>query len=211
MNDLYILRLGDCEWIRAHRSIISRGIPRKRAEHSLTLVSPKTAVLFGGSKRSADPMIPSEADFGYGDCWILNTERLLNYDFDLYEDITYHPSCLWKRCWYQENRPSSLDATRHCHKAVVEPVSKRLWILGGSLCWDLRAPYPTEIISMSFNSAAPLRLLAMESALSHFDPSHPVWEAHKIPQHLRTELEDRRSHMEEERRTGMKGQRYNKY
>ena len=207
MNDLYILRLDDMVWIRAHRSMISRGIPRKRAEHSLTLVSSKSAVLFGGEKqRSSSPLIPSDDDFGHGDCWILNTERLLNYDFDL-----FHPSYLWKRCWYQENRPSSLDATRLCHRAAVEPVSKRLWILGGAIGWMMHEPYPTEIISMSFNSAAPLRLLAMESALSHFDPTHPVWEAHKIPQHLRTELEDRRSHVEEERRTGMKGQRYNKY
>ena len=188
--------------------MISKGIPRKRAEHSLTLVSPKSVVLFGGSKWRVgeNSLIPSEDDYGYGDCWILNTRRLLGYDFDF-----NHPSCLWKRCWYQENRPSSLDATRFGHRAVIEPVSKRLWILGGVRNLYLKQPHPDEIISMSFNSAAPLKLLAMESAMRHFDPSHPIWEINRIPKDLRTELEDRRSHMEEERRTGMAGQRYNKY
>ena len=68
-NDLYILNLCDMEWIRAHRSMISKGIPRKRAEHSLTVVSPKSVVLFGGSKwrAGASSLIPSEDDYGYGD------------------------------------------------------------------------------------------------------------------------------------------------
>ena len=149
----------------------------------MTLISSEAAVLFGGNVTGA--------------CWIWNTGKLLSGEFDT-------SLSLWKHCSHHENK-------RVGHASVLEPVSKRLWILGGSSCWDMSEPYPTEIISMSFNSAAPLRLLAMESALSHFDPTHPVWEAHKIPQHLRTELEDRRSHMEEERRTGMKGQRYNKY
>ena len=151
-------------------------------------------------------MLYSEAEFGNGDCWILNIRLLLRYEF-----CFNHPSCLWKRCWHQENRPSSLDATRIGHRAVVEPVSKRLWILGGVKNWYNTPPHSDEILSMSFNSAAPLRLLAMESAIGHFDPTHPIWEINRIPKDLRTELEDRRSHMEEERRTGMAGQLYNKY
>ena len=203
MNDLYTLNLVEMMWTRAHRSMIARGIPKRRSHHSLTLVSSEAAVLFGGSKWCKKW---TDDDYGYRDCWILNTKKLLRDGFN-----RYNPSCLWNRCWHQENRPSSLHATRISHRAVVEPVSKRLWILGGSSNWELTEPYPTEIISMSFNSAAPLRLLAMESALSHFDRSNPIWEANRIPEHLRTELEDRRSHMEEERRTGMVGQRYNKY
>ena len=203
MNDLYTLNLVDMKWTRAHRSIIARGVPRERAMHSLTLISSRAAVLFGGSEWTKRW---SDEDYGYKDCWMLNTEKLLKGDFNRFK-----PSTLWKRCKHQENRSSSLYATRMDHKAVVEPVSKRLWIMGGSSCWELSEPYATEIISMSFNSATPLRLLAMESAIGYFGPNHPIWEATKIPRHLRTELEDRRSHMEEERRTGMVGQCYNKY
>ena len=41
------------------------------------------------------------------------------------------PSSLWERCQQHEKRMPSRIASRMLHSAVIEPVSRRLWILGG--------------------------------------------------------------------------------
>ena len=41
------------------------------------------------------------------------------------------PSSLWERCQQHEKKMPSRIASRMLHSAVIEPVSKRLWILGG--------------------------------------------------------------------------------
>lgn len=126
MNDLYSLNLEDMTWKQVHPSVREMGIPipECRGVHNMTLISPEAAVLFGGNLTA--------------ECWILNTAKLISGEFDT-------PSSLWKHCSHHENK-------RFGHAAVVEPISKRLWILGGY--------GGTGILSMSFNSAAPLRLLA---------------------------------------------------
>ena len=178
MNDLYSLDLKDMTWMRVHPSVREEGIPHCRVFHSMTLISSEAAILFGGCDLDS-----------YKDCWILNTGKLLRCEFDT-------PSSLWKHCSHHD------EYKRAMHTAVLEPISKRLWIIGGFgeiFC-------QTELLSLSFNSATPLRLLAMESAISHFDRHHEVWKVNEIPGQLRTELEDRRAHMEGEIRTGMVGQ-----
>ena len=149
----------------------------------MTLISPEAAILFGGFGTDYDAI-----DDGYGDCWMLDIVKLLSCEYDT-------PSSLWKMCGHQGY------LTWEMHAAVVEPVSKRLWIFGGF--WRGSRGFPTNILSMSFNSLAPLRLLAMESAISHFDRGHQVWKDTEIPRELRTELEHLRAHMKEEDRSGM--------
>ena len=41
------------------------------------------------------------------------------------------PSALWERCQQHEKQMPSRIASRMLHSAVIEPVSRRLWILGG--------------------------------------------------------------------------------
>ena len=142
----------------------------------MTLISSEAAILFGGTGTGNWYGVT-------GNCWILNTAKLLSCEFDT-------PSSLWKHCSHHDNE-------RWTHAAVLEPISKRLWILGGI--------GGTGILSMSFNSAAPLRLLAMESVIRHFDRGHEAWKATEILGD-RTELENRRAHMKEEVRSGIVGQ-----
>ena len=50
--------------------------------------------------------------------------------------------------------------------------------------------HPRQILSMSFSSATPLRLIAMEGAINSFRADDPDLEA--LPRNLRSELEARR-------------------
>ena len=165
----------------------------------MTLMSEGKAILFGGIK---------DAEFQpIRNCWLLDIAKVIKGEFT-------KPSSLWEHCEQHEgylralSMPGSLREApelkvmdnissagargfiRMGHSAVVEPVSKRLWILGGVV--DGRIT--DEMLSMSFNSGASLKLLAMESALRHFRLGHPFLEATELPRHLKMEFENRYVH-----------------
>ena len=220
LNDLYTLNMNTMQWTRVNHSVTgdaAEGLPGVRRLHSMTLISPGTAVLFGGCRyRPGEPWEP------YGDCWLFDVAKVRAGKF------IGPSSSLWTRCQQQAG------VARSGHSAVVEPVSKRLWILGGhteGLCYFPHFTPPTEMLSISFNSAAPLRLLAMESlpkcqapvleakgfmdmfwmhvkAMIGWRSKKSIklrksFEAVDIPMHLKVELKNRRTHMKEERRIGI--------
>ena len=187
MNDLYTLDMVGMTWTQVHPSLIGtegESLPKRRVGHSMTLVSSKAAVLFSGGI-DHDP---------HGDIWLLNIGKVLRGDIK-------SPSSLWERCEQHEQSLSASGAKRIFHSAVVEPISKRLWIMGGlqkDRATELRYLYPkrtTEVLSLPFNSGASLKFLAMESALRHFSPGHPMLEETEIPRHLKIELENHFQHL----------------
>ena len=175
MNDLYTLNMVDLTWTQVHPPLIGKaaeGLPEPRAGHSLTKVSSKEAVLFGGFY---PPKPPSK------DCWLLNIDKVLQGELEI-------PSSLWERCQQHEQELPARIASRMLHSAVLEPISKRLWILGG-----LIRPIPSttsKVFSMSFSSGTSLRFLAMERAARYFDPEHPMLGSKELPRHLKIELEN---------------------
>ena len=136
----------------------------------MTLISPEKAILFGGIR---------DAEFQpINNCWLLDIGKVSKGEFT-------EPSSLWEHC---ERHEDYLGGVRRMgHSAVVEPVSKRLWILGGVVDGWIT----DEMLSMSFNSGTSLKLLAMESALRHFRLGHPLLEATELPRHLKIEFENR--------------------
>ena len=87
----------------------------------MTQVSPSAAVLFGGFH----PPHPRK------DCWLLNIARALQHETDGGDDDARCSSPLWERCRQHEQGMPAMIASRMWHSAVIEPLSKRLWILGG--------------------------------------------------------------------------------
>ena len=179
MNDLYTLNMVGMTWTQVHSSLIGtegESLPKGKAGHSMTLVSSKAAILFGGGIEPYNP---------HGDIWLLNVGKVLRGEFK-------SPSSLWEHCEHHEQSLSGRRAKRIFHSAVVEPISKRLWIMGG-LQKELRKLFlqkTTQVLSLPFNSGASLKFLAMESALKHFSPGHPMLEDTEIPRHLKLELEN---------------------
>ena len=175
MNDLHVLNMEDMTWTQVHPSLAgedAKGLPPPRAGHSLTKISPTAAVLFGGFY---PPKPPSK------DCWMLNIGKVLAGGFQ-------KPSDVWERCQQHEEKLPSRIASRMLHSAVIEPVTKRLWILGG-----LIQPIPsttTRVLSLAFNSSTSLKFLAMERAASYFGPGHLRLGPTDLPSHLKTELEN---------------------
>ena len=131
----------------------------------MTRISPHHAVVYGGMKSGGEDYMQDLL----GDCWLL--------DFDKAKD-GYNP---WTRCRHQERE------IRLQHSAVVEPESRRLWLLGG---YSNDCLYPMGILELSFNSFAPLRILAMEWAVNHIPPNDERLAA--IPTVMRREYKLRR-------------------
>ena len=186
MNDLHILDMVKMTWTQVHPSLegkAAEGFPEPRAGHSMTLASSNAAVLFGGYDRDS-PCYP------FQDCWILNIPKVLKWMFDTPRELLIHGqgSGLWKRCEQHEKDLPPAIASRMLHSAVVEPISKRLWILGG-----LIKPIPNttkKVLSMTFNSGASLKFLAMERVARYFGHDHPMLEPPELPWHLKTELKN---------------------
>ena len=87
-------------------------------------------------------------------------------------------------------------SARLWHTSVLEPVSLRLWVIGGIINdlinnEDAEVEHPWQILAMSFSSATPLRLIAMESVIHSIGHDNP--EIAALPKGLRTELEARRN------------------
>ena len=113
------------------------------------------------------------------------------------------------------------------HAGVLEPYSKRLWIIGGSFfnlddpdeqlpLWiDSGKRYTRDILVMSFNSKAPLKLLSKESVV-RFTHKHirslnapknmGLWGSLEIPEHLWSELETCKKIYAKDRHTGISKQ-----
>merc|ERR1719188_2132708 len=111
-HDIFLLDMTTMRW-KALRQITnqsdSRNWPQARDSHSLTMISSRTALLFGGRGNHYPRML--------SDCWKLNIENCLASNS--LDDI-------WTRCEQHESHEA-----RCGHKAVQEPHSKRVWIIGG--------------------------------------------------------------------------------
>ena len=177
LNDLHTLDMVCMHWNQVHPSltgIAAEGVPVGRGGHSMTQVSSDAAALFGGG--GDDPHSP------FRDCWLLKTGMVLRGKFE-------RPSSLRERCEQHELSLINRAANHIMHSAVVEPISKRLWILGGfqrDVVFEPRRT--TEVLPLTFNSGASLKLLAMESAPRHFRPGHPILEDTELPRNLRLEF-----------------------
>ena len=90
LNDLHVLDMTTMTWTEVHTSSTAEGLPGKRHAHSMTLISPEAAILYGGYTG-----VRSD-EFPYGDCWLLNPAEVLQgmdcvyiYKFVFFQYILY--------------------------------------------------------------------------------------------------------------------------
>ena len=119
LNDLYTLDMITLTWNRIHGSLSpSLLIPRSRFGHTLTRISESVAVLYGGRYLSTNgENINGQREAICMDdvCWLLDLKKI--------EELETTKGNVWTKMPYRV--PSSF------HKAVLEPSSKRLLVLGG--------------------------------------------------------------------------------
>ena len=203
-NDLHVLNMVSMEWRLVQGSWHdAEGIPPAREFHTLTILSDTHAILFGGSK----------GHLYRGDCWILDLVKASKASC---ED---NPSSIWTDCLhhgrpYRKQKKQKLPE-RAKHSALLEPYSKRIWIIGGVVHFGLieedghynvETKYTSDMLVMSFDSFTPLRQLAMEKVircLKDVPNTNGLWRTLEIPEHMWNELYARRVSMDRERHTGI--------
>ena len=161
------------------------------------------AVLFGGSK----------GHLYRGDCWIF-------YLVIASTSCEENPASIWTNCLhhgrpYRKKEEAFKLPERAKHSAVLEPYSKRIWIIGGVVHfgglynwghYNAEMEYTSDMLVMSFDSSTPLRLLAMEKVIQCLRDVPNVdglWKTLEIPEALWNELIARRVSMDRERHTGI--------
>lgn len=138
LNDIHIFDLDTAEWFDVEdigRTPFgnvdgSEAYPMGRSWHSLTRISPDSAVLFGGydnhSRYDFKHGLALHCNFPgidsisrtLGDCWVLDIEAMLNGGYGFFWDE------IWFRCEHHEDTPWSNLGQRLGHHAIKEPNSR---------------------------------------------------------------------------------------
>ena len=157
-NDLHILDMLTMRWKKVHGNL--PGLEISLGSYTLTKVSDSSAVLYGHSY------------FMYG-----QSPVFMVLDLDKAKNLT-EPSSIWTRV------PNPHPRFRHA--SVMEPVSQRLWIIGGSDGSQITPDILEIPIKLS------LKDLAIESAARNISSNDPRLEPGQYPKRLRDEIEAQR-------------------
>ena len=141
LNNLHTLDMTSMRWKVIHNSSPMFMLPQGSSHHTLTRISASSAVLFGCSKSENDE---------FGDCWLL--------DFDKAKAAA-DSDFIWTnihRAWGH--------SARSFHTAVVEPLSQKLWLLGGKS--DIE----------------------FEEVVIHIPPLRTLAKSSQVPEEIRSEI-----------------------
>ena len=144
-SDLFIFDNNTMKWKSLHHVESSQAWPTARHDHTLTKTSSMEAVLFGG--HSFDGCYYNIRR----DCWKLDMKKVIHGGNE--QDI-------WTKLDHHEK-----NGSRIVHKAIQEPNSQRVWILGGS---DESNQCTNHIRALTL-TAPSLKVLAMERVAKHVD------------------------------------------
>lgn len=164
-NDLYTLNLDDMRWTQIH------GLDYGIGHNGKDLPQPK-----GMDGRTLTRFNEGTAVLfgGYGkhNSWLLDLEKIKRRN---------ETSLIWTRI------PDHLP--RRLHAAVLEPVSKRLWVIGGE---DNKFDTTANVLKMTSN-LVPLKILAMDCAVRQSNIGDARLSPDHFPIQLKKELEEYRS------------------
>ena len=173
-NDLYILDMPSMTWTKVHGNLSGGEGPKggNPFKYTFTCTSQFTAVLFGAS---FDHTTHQWEDAG---CWILNLQhakQLMN------------PPEIWTKI--------TLPHIRAGHAAVLQPLSKRLWVIGGcdvknSIGDESGArQFPKTILKLNFNQLRPLKDLAMDCVARNICVHDPRLGEDQMTRQLRNDID----------------------
>ena len=162
-NDLHILNMKHMIWKKVHDNISTVEGPDKEGmktgRYTLTLVNQSTAVLIG-------MCYVIETNTFVDDCWLLNLHNAMQFMI---------PSSIWTKV--------DGNFARVYHAAILQPMSKRLWVIGGHSSQDSKAD--VVILKINFGRPSPLKYLAMDSVAHNICAHDP----RMVPDQLTNEIE----------------------
>ena len=165
LNDLYIFDMVGLRWKLVHGPLSGDAfidvVPKGRFAHTMTCINQSAAVVHGGVDSHWKML---------GECWVLD----LNKAKQLHE-----PSSIW-------TLQSKSWSKRACHAAVLEPISRRLWLTNGIHL------HSSAIQKMTVN-VVPLKILAMEIVVGVCGEDDPRLGQDKCPKRLKEEIEAHRN------------------
>ena len=167
LNDLYIMDMETMRWKRVHGNIQSGEVPRGyTANRTLTCISKSRAILFGVDVYQNRELID--------DCWLLDLDKALQL---------MEPTEIWTKI------PSNLKKGHHA--AVVEPISRHLWVTGGVNYHGNHSA--SDVLEINIIEVAPLKEIAIHRTVRDICANDPRLSEETFPRSLRHEIEAQRS------------------
>ena len=164
-NDLYILDMTTMTWRKIHGNFATGEGPKAPKiplrMFTFTSISQYSAVLFGVSFDNPHKM--------KDECWVLNLRNAKQL-VDL--------SSIWTKIEF--------PYPRFHHAAVLQPLSKRLWVIGG----DDGKTHPSTIMKLNFNQLRSLKNLALDCVARNICAHDPrLAPEDQMTRQLRNEIE----------------------
>ena len=169
-NDLYKLDMATMVWRKVHDNLPSGMGPEPDkgggSSSTLTHISSSSAIFFGSilTRSHGEPAFED-------DCWhlnLVNAKKIVD------------PAQIWTR--FRSHLVRS-DAA-----SVVEPVSKKLWLIGGQKDPSFLHGYTTDVLEMSFNIAS-LKSILLDHVARNISSDDGSLMPSKFPLGLKSEIE----------------------
>ena len=148
----------------------------------LDLPSMRWRVVHGNISRGEAPQIYHSYEYTLT-CITQSTAVLFGHRHDLWLlNLTNakqetNPSLIWTKM--------ALNCPRYCHAAVLQPLSKRLWIIGGIE----KGRISSEVLKINFMKLSPLKDLAIDNVARNMCAHDPRLAPDQLSRQLRYEIE----------------------
>ena len=137
--------------------------------HSITCISHSTALVVGAYS-SISHKSPNSITC---DNWIMNLDNAKHL---------MEPSSIWTKI--------SSEIPRTYHAAVLQPLSKELWIIGGFFGFTSdEALMTSDLLKIDYKGPKLLKDLALASVAHHISAHDPRLNKHEIPEQLKNEID----------------------
>ena len=167
LNDLHILDMPSMIWKKVHGNMLSgQGPSDSTFSPTLTNICRSKAALIGMSR-----------DIIQDDCWLLNLQNAKEL---------MNPSSIWTKIPFPYSRSD--------HAAVLQPLSKRLWVIGG-LNTRSNLSVQSNILKLNFKKIHSLKNIAMEYVARNICAHDPRLAPDQLSRQLRDEIEAYRCEM----------------
>ena len=175
-KDLYILDMRRFEWKKVYDYDVTPYETGAGPEtimdaqsHSITCISHSTALVVGAYS-SISHKSPNSITC---DNWIMNLDNAKHL---------MEPSSIWTKI--------SSEIPRTYHAAVLQPLSKELWIIGGFFGFTSdEALMTSDLLKIDYKGPKLLKDLALDSVAHHICAHDPRLNKHEIPEQLKNEID----------------------
>ena len=169
-NDLHTLDMSNMTWRKVHGNLTTGTGPKgsnNNSQYTFTCISESAAVLFGALSTN-NWKEPWEDD-----SWFLNLQSAMQIS---------ESGSIWTKI--------PISYPRISHASVLQPLSKRLWIIGG-INSSIQRTTSSSIMKLTFNQLRSLKDLAMDCVARNICAHDPrLAREDQMTRQLRNEIEE---------------------